>query len=241
MSDGGAQLIVEVGKLFAPLLKRAFGVFLRTTLGLVLVGTGMLFLSWSWAAETAPINGWLALGATLALFAVGGCMLAVKRTVASTLCHAVDKLDLGPKGLELIFSHMLEVQGTEAQGDRGTDHARMAENLPLGEAEDRLKSAVTRVLKTPTEGGGPGGYLRRKFLGTLVRKIELVTLAEFRTAEQAASGVNLALLRDRLGQQIDVRLLALVRSASRKTTTFFVTGLLAASCLSTWGIAQLQF
>jgi hypothetical protein len=157
MSDGGTQLIVEVGKLFAPLLKRAFGVFQRTTLGLVLVGTGMLFLSWFWAAKTAPINGWLALGATLALFAVGGCMLAVKRTVASTLCHAVDKLDLGPKGLELVFSHMLEVRGTDMQGERGIDNAQLAENLPLQEAEGMLKSALTGVLKAPAEGGEPGG------------------------------------------------------------------------------------
>jgi hypothetical protein len=241
MSDGGAQAIFEIGKLFAPLLKRAFGVFIRTTLGLAMLGTAMLFLSWYWAAQTAPLNGWLALGATLVLFAVGGCMLAVKRAVASAVCQAVDELDLGPKGLNLVFSRMLEVRGTAAQGDRGTDHARMAENLPLEEAEDRLKSAVTRVLKAPIEGGGPGGYLRRKVLGTLVRKIELVTLVEFRTAEQAASGVNLVLVRDRLGQEIDVRLLGLVRSASRKTTALFVMGLLAASCLSSWGIAQIQF
>jgi hypothetical protein len=74
-----------------------------------------------------------------------------------------------------------------------------------------------------------------------VRKIELVTLAEFRTAEQSSSGVSLVLVRDRLGQEIDVRLLALIRSASRKTTALFVTGLLAVSCLSSWGIAKLQF
>ena len=127
------------------------------------------------------------------------------------------------------------------QGERGTENARTAENLPLQEAEGKLRSAVTNVLKAPTEGGGPGGHLRRKVLGTLVRKIEMVTLAEFRTAEQTASGVNLVLVRDRLGQAIDVRLLPLVRSANRKTTALFVTGLLAASCPSSWGIAQLQF
>lgn len=116
-----------------------------------------------------------------------------------------------------------------------------AENLPLNDAEDRLKATVTNVLKAPSDGGGASGFVRRKLLTALVRKIELVTLAEFRSEDQSGSGVDLVLVRDRLGQEIDDRLLGLLRSASKKTTLLFAVGLVLASFAATWGIKQAPF
>jgi hypothetical protein len=167
--------------------------------------------------------------------------VGMKRALASALCSAVDKLDLGPKGLDLLFSQMLDMDDQDEHGERGRDAARVAENIPLDEAEDLLKGTVKNVLKAPTDGGGASGFVRRKLLTTLVRKIELVTLAEFRSEDQSGSGVDLILVRDSLGQEIDDRLLGLVRAASKKTTLLFAVGLVLASFLVTWGINQAPF
>ena len=56
MSDGGATVLIEVGKLIVPLLKRAFRVFFTTAIGLGLVACAMLYLSWRFAAN-APWTG----------------------------------------------------------------------------------------------------------------------------------------------------------------------------------------
>jgi hypothetical protein len=245
MSDGGAQALVLIGRalgpVIGPVIRIAVRSFFRTTFGLVLLGVGVVAINWYWAAQVGPIHSWLALAATLLLFAVGGCMLSVKRALAAALCSAVDKLDLGPKGLDLLFSQMLDVDDQDEHGERGRDAVRVAENIPLDEAEDRLKGTVTNVLKAPADGGGASGFVRRKLLTTLVRKIELVTLAEFRSEDQSGSGVDLILVRDRLGQEIDDRLLGLLRAASKKTTLLFAVGLVLASFLVTWGINQAPF
>lgn len=129
MSDGGAQALVLIGRalgpVIGPVIKIAVGTFFRTTFGLALLGLGAVAINWYWAAQVGPINSWLALAATLLLFAIGGCMLAVKRALASVLCSAVDKLDLGPKGLDLLFSQMLDVEDEDAHGERGRDADRV--------------------------------------------------------------------------------------------------------------------
>jgi hypothetical protein len=243
MSDGGAQALVAIGRALAPVIgpviRIAVRSFFRTTFGLVLLGLGVVVINWYWAAQVGPLHSWLALTATLLLFLIGGGMLSVKRALASALCSAVDKLDLGPKGLDLVFSQMLNMK--DEHGERGRDAARVAENLPLDQAEELLKGTVTNVLKAPDEGGGASGLVRRKLLETLVRKIEVVTLAEFRSEDQSGSGVNLILVRDRLGQEIDDRLLGLVRAASKKTTLLFAVVLVLASFLATWGINEAPF
>ena len=95
-------------------------------------------------------------------------------------------------------------------------------------------------LNAPVDGGGLGGFLRRKMLATLVDKIETLTLAEFRTEDQAAGGVNLIVVRDRLGKGLEQRILGLLKSASQKTTLLLGFGMIAASCIAAFGIAQLQ-
>jgi len=214
---------------------------LRTALGMCLLGIFLLAITWRIAAEASPAHGYASLALTFVLCAIGGAMLSMKRSVTSGICQGIDKLDLGPKGLDLVFSRLLEIRDEAQHGERGTEHAQLAENLPLEQADDLLTEAVTRVLKAPVEGGGPGGFLRRKILSVLVRKIELVTLAEFRVADQSAGGVNLIMVRDRLGNEIDGLLMKITKSASRKTTTIFVSGILVACMVGTWGITQLNF
>jgi hypothetical protein len=240
MSDGGAAAIVEVGRALGlgKVFNSAMKAFFRTTFGMCVLGLVTIALVYGYAAKTSPKHAMIAASITLLLFIVGGLVLAVKRALTAAVCDAVDKLDLGPKALKMIFERIFEVQASETQGDRGITSAKVAENLPLIQAEAKLKNAVESLLKAPDEGGGVGGFMRRKTLVVALRKIELVTLDEFRTADQEADGVDLVMVEERLGEGIDALLLRLIQSTSRKTNTLLVSILLALCIGATWALVR---
>ena len=239
MSSGAAEAIGGIAKILGPTVGRALGVFVRTLVGMIFLGLVLVIASFLYAAGVSALHGLLAALATLAICAVGGVTLSVKRSVTGALSHAIDELDLGPKGVELLFAHLLDVGEDDPHGERGVAPARVAENLPLQAAEEKLEAAVRAALNAPQEGGGLGGYLRRKILASLLEKIQALTLAEFRSSHQEAGGVNLIVIRDRLGDGIDARLIAMTEAASRKITIVFLVGLLFLCAASSWGIAQL--
>ena len=239
MSSGAAEAIGGIAKILGPTVGRALGVFVRTLVGMIFLGLVLVIGSFVYAAGVSALHGLLAALASIAICAVGGVMLSVKRAVTGALSHAIDELDLGPKGVDLLFAHLLDMGGDDPHGERGVAPARVAENLPLAAAEEKLEAAMVAALKAPDEGGGLGGYLRRKILASLLEKIESLTLAEFRSSHQTAGGVDLVVIRDRLGDGIDAGLTAMIQAASRKITTVFVLGLLILCAASSWGIAHL--
>ena len=240
MSDGGAAAIVEIGKALGlgKVFNSAMKAFFRTTFGMCVLGLVTIGLVYGYAAKTSPRHAIIAALIALLVFIVGGLALAIKRALAAAVCDAVDKLDLGPKALKMIFERIFEVEASETQGERGITSAKTVENLPLIQAEAKLKGAVESLLSAPDEGGGVGGYVRRKTLTVAVRKIEVVTLDEFRSADQEADGVDLVMIEERLGEEIDALLLRLIESTSRKTNTLLV-GILLALCIgSTWALVK---
>ena len=239
MSDGGAAAIIEFGRLFTPLVKRAFLVFLSTSIGLAVLTCTMLYVSWSVAGASGAKNGWLAVACTLVIFVIGGFMLAVKRALSSAVIEGLSKFDLGPKLLTALFTKMLQVEDDQVHGDRGIAAARTTEKLPLRQAEERLRAATQSFLNAPAEGGGLGGKLRRKMLASLIEKIEAVTLEEFRQEDQESDGVNLTLVKDKLGQEINAKALGLLHATSQKTTLLFGLALMLGSYLLSLSIAKL--
>jgi len=239
MSSGGAEALAVIGQILGPTVGRALGTFFRTLLGMFFLGLVVVIGGFVYAASVSALHGLLAALACLILAVAAGITLSTKRAVTGALCTAVDELDLGPKTVQLVFTHMLEVDDTDAHGERGIAAARALENLPLEQAEARLDSTIHAMLRAPAEGGGLGGWLRRKLLASLLEKVRALTLAEFRSAGQGAGGIDLIQIRDRLGTEIDEQLGELTSSAVRKLTVTFVVGLLLAACLASWGIARL--
>jgi hypothetical protein len=240
MSDGGAGALVRIAQELGVgrLLNKALGAFFRTGVGMAMMGAVVVIMTYTYGAKTSPTHALIAAAVSLILCLVGGFMVSIKRALTEALCDAVDDLDLGPKALALVFDRMLEVDHDDLHGDRGVGGARVAENLPLQQAEERLRKAVEGLVKAPTEGGGVGGFVRRKTVSSLVAKIETVTLDEFRAVDHEAGGVDLISVRDRLGEGLDAYLLRMIRSASRKTNTLLVGALLLACGGSAWAVVR---
>ena len=91
-------------------------------------------------------------------------MLAVKWALSSAVFEGLSKPNLGPKLLTAFFTKMLQVEDDQVHGGRGIAATRRTENLPLRQAQERLKAATQSFLNAPAEGGGLGGKLRRKML-----------------------------------------------------------------------------
>ncbi len=239
MSDGGAAAIIEFGRLFTPLLKRAFLVALTTSLGLAVLTCIMLYVNWSVSVVSGTKNGWLAVASTLLVFLLGGLMLAIKRTLSYAVAEAFRGFDISAKLLNLIFTKMLQVEDEQTHAERGRVAARASENLPLRQAEERLKAATQSLLKAPEKSRGLSGKLSRKILSLLIEKIEAVTLQEFRQEDQKGDGINLTLVKERLGQEVNARALKLIHATSQKTTLLFGLALVLGSYLLSLGIAKL--
>ena len=238
MSDGAATFIIELGKRFAPLARLAVRVFFNTALGLTMICAAMAYAAWQSTVWMSPKQSALTIGTVILIFVIGGFILSVKRAFTSILIEAVDSLDLGPKLMDLIFSQMLEVESKDIHGSRGVSMVRVAENLPLKTAEGRLTHAVQRVLQAPTDQTVKVGYVKKRFLTLLLDKVHRVTLAEFRRVNQAGECIYLILVQERLGEEIEARILDLTRSAGNKTTLLFVSGLILCAIGAVYGFSQ---
>ncbi len=239
MSSGGAEAIVALGRLLGPTAGRAAGLFFRSFLGMFCLGVALTIGSVLYAASVSTAHGVVVGLITLALAAAAGFALSVKRAVTGALSSAIDEFDLGSKTVDALFAQVLDVDAHQTHGERGVALAQVAENLPLHQAEERLSKAVVSLLEAPSDGGGLGGWLRRKLLASLLHKIETLTLAEFRSAGQGGGGVDLIVVRDQLGEGIDTRLTEMTSSTIARITALFVIGLIVLVGGSTWGICQL--
>jgi len=240
MSSGAAELIAALLENLGPALKHALGTFVRTTVGMAFLAILLVGLSYSIAAQGDPRRGFIAVLATLLLCAMGGALLAMKRAVATGVIHAIEAMGVGAKGIEVLFESLLQLQAEDKHADRGAALAKAAENLPLVEAEARLKSAVSHIVTAPDAGGGSAGWVKRKMVGAIFEKIEQITLDEFRREDQTGSGVDLVLVQNRLGNKVDHLLMDMSAAAARKITLLVITGLMVGTLLLAYGISQVQ-
>ena len=142
----------------------------------------------------------------------------MKRAVTAALAAGLNKLGLGRRAMGMIFSRMLNVSEEEAMGERGAAVARKMERLPLADAEGRLRAAVEGLLGERAQQRGFRAWLARKIQAAALRRVEAITLVQFRKEEAAHGGVDLILVRDELGGKIDGLAGGAVEAAGRKVT-----------------------
>jgi hypothetical protein len=217
MPDLG-PLVGALGQLVMPLLGKALGSFVRT----IAVSVAATPLLAALCAVVAANGSWVrgVLGALVGIVAGGiaGVMLAGKRAIFSALMEGLGRLGLGNRAVGLVFDGLLKVNEEEVHGDRGVQPARLAERVPLADAENRLSMVVQRLCNASDEGRGIRAWLRRKIQQRLLGLVEQVTLSRFREQGAQAGGVDLIKVRDELSALADRKVSELAQGAIGRTT-----------------------
>lgn len=230
MPDLGPVVGALAGAL-APAVKA----MVKTTVGMMATAGVLAVAAFMVANNGSVTKGVLAAVLALAVGAVAGVMLAIKRAVFTAALTALRAHQVGRALVGLVFGRMLGVQEQEAHGQRGVAVARTAEQLPLAQAEARLRKAVGALMGEPSTDGG--GWLRRRLEGFLLERVEALTLARFRQQQAEAGGVDLVLVRDELAAGVDVTLVEKLDSAMLRLTALVVLGTAVAS-LGTAGVLR---
>lgn len=198
-------------ELFGPIIGAALKALLRTVFGMVLLGVCVTGATVYFAAQGSWLRGAIAAGLSLAALAIVTGMLAVKNAIGRGLLLGLEKLSLGRRVLTMLFNR-IGVTDESAHADRAGSAGRLAEKLPLREAEEKLTNAVNGMLAEGAGKGGIRGWLMTKLLNATLTRVQAVTLTRFRSDANAASGVDLRVIRDELAGVIDAKLSGTVAS-----------------------------
>ena len=196
-------------ELAGPLAGRAFRAFVATTFGMITLGVvaavGSLWVLFSHSA----VLGFAGAVCGLAVFTVAGVALAGQRAVGSALLLGLEKSQLGSRAVRSVFTALVSENTASAAG-----------SLPLAQAEALLRSVIARLLSALGDGGGLKGKLQRKLQGSLLEKVEKLTLSRFRS--ERATGIDLTKVGDELAAGADRILSDQVRGMMRRVTILIV-------------------
>lgn len=198
-------------ELFGPIIGAALKALLRTVFGMVLLGVCVTVATVLIAAQGSWVRGAIAAGLSLLALAIVTGMLAVKNAVGRGLLLGLEKLSLGRRVLTLLFNR-IGVTDDSAHADRAGSAGRLAEKLPLREAEEKLTNAVNGMLAEGAEKGGVRGWMMTKLLNAILTRVQALTLARFRSDANSAGGIDLRVIRDELSGLIDAKLASTVAS-----------------------------
>ncbi|MCB9535634.1 MAG: hypothetical protein H6704_05150 [Myxococcales bacterium] len=197
-----------------PAARAFFGALLAVAAG-GLIGAGAAS---AWALRAGLTPGLAAGALSLLAWAAIASPVAVKRAVAAGLGAAAEVVKPGRGILTELFARILGVHDDALMGQRGGAVTRAAENLPLREAEARLRAAVEAMAQAPLEGAGARAGLRRRIRDAALARVERLTLAQLRAADAPASGVDLGAARDALIERVDAALIEGAADAARRFT-----------------------
>lgn len=189
-------------ELFGPVIGAAVKALLRTVFGMVLLGALVTSVTVAMAADGSWLRAVIAAALSLIALAIVTGILAVKNAIMRGLLHGLQKLQLGMRVLTLLFDQLGVTEKSE-QGERGGAVGRTVERLPLREAEARLSGAVNGLLAERAAKTGVRAWLARKLVTAALGRIEKITLAQFRSEDAKAGGVDLLVVRDQLSAGID--------------------------------------
>lgn len=238
MPDLGSA-VAPIMELLAPVVGRALKSFFATTAGMIVL-TGLVMIGC--VVINRDAGGWAMLaagGLALLVGAVAGWLLAVKRAVTGALAHALVKLGLGERAMRMIFERMLGVHAEMAHGERGHHVAQKAERLPLREAEQRLRGVVDSLVAERAAKQGVRAFFARKIRDSALRRVEQITLAEFRKEDASHGGVDLVKVREDLGARIDSLAGDAVGAAAKKVTLLAIGGVLLLSIGGAFAIREI--
>lgn len=234
MPDLG-PFVGALAELIGPLI----GAFLRTTVGMFTLSGIMAFVAYRIAADSgSPWKSLLAIVLVLALGAVLGTVLAIKRAVLTALRHGVAKLKLGQRTLGALFAKILGLSGAAAEaqaGTRGGAIAQTVERLPLLRAEELLINAVSGLKKE----GGVSGFFLSRLHQAIIDRVAAITLARFRAEGAQAGGVDLIKVRDELSVGIEDLLCGIFDKAMLKLTALIAIALCLGAILAAVAIKRL--
>lgn len=228
-------------KLLAPLLGELLTAFLRTTVGMVCLGTGLAVTAFVMATRVSPLHGLLAACIAVVGCTVIGVILATKRAVSASLIRGVGELQLGKQTTQWLFAQMLGVDESAELGSRGGAVATTLERLPLAQAEQRLAEVVHRAVAPDPAATGVRAWLQRKLVARLLGAIAQVTVARFRSAAAAAGGIDLIRVRDELAERMDGLVRDRIAGATRKVTVLLVGAAVVVAIGGAFGVSQLRW
>lgn len=206
------------------------------------IGFGLTIATAITSAAFASRHGNFAprLVAFLLVLAIGGTatlLLSPQRAALRVARAVLEGLSLGSALFQVIFRYLLRVGDDQATGERmGAVGKALETRIPLSQAEERLRAAVSKVTLEKHELTGLRGWLLTHVRGTLVTSIERLTLARFRRDDQQHGAVDLLVVRDELGAGLDALLADQVKAISNRSTWLFGTIAAILSVFVTWVI-----
>jgi hypothetical protein len=205
----------------------ALQAFLRTALGMMVLAVVLAGVAFAIAFDGVWWRGALAVVLTLVDAGVIGGILSVKRAVLGALSRGLQQQHLGQRAALLVFS---------PDGPLG----KVAERVPLAEAERRLRSAVEGLLGQAAQQTGVRAWFARGLQANLLGGIEQVTLARFRAdAAEHGGGVDLAKVGAELGDRADQLLFSKVHGAANRLTALLAAGASGLAVLVALALRQL--
>jgi len=191
-----------IGGAVRTLMKTAAGMIV---LALILAGVAFwISFDGSWQ------RGLLAVGLVLIVVGIIGGILTAKRAALGGVVGGLQKQKLGQAAARLVLN---------PRGPLG----EMVGRIPLAEAERRLRLAVDATLGSAAQQQGIRATLVRSIQERLIRGIEQVTLARFRSDAAGQEGqVDIARVAAEIGDRADALLLDKVGGMANKLTALLV-------------------
>jgi hypothetical protein len=166
-------------------------------------------------------------------------LLGFRRGLLHTLTQGIRTFGLGKSLTRLLFDRLLAVPPERQDAGAGGRVARAVERLPLAQAEQRLRGAVSGLVKAEPTGGGVSGWFRRRLEGALLGWVEAFTLARFREPDGGPDGVDLVKARADLESRVDGLMLGRLRGGLRLWTALVLAGLVAVVAAQTYVLGLL--
>ncbi len=220
----------SIGGHVATLVWMALRSFAATVLVLTLSGVALASLSYYFLREHSWWYGALAVALAIVESVTVGVILGVKRAGLLAVAHGLGSLRLGASLVRLVFERILGVAEEGELGERGGHIARVAERLPLAQAEQRLAGAFQTVMGDTDQGS----WLGRKVQGRLLQAVKKCTLARFREEDARHGGVDILKVKDELERSVDDALARKVRGGLRLATVLVIICLPLLVAVQTW-------
>jgi hypothetical protein len=187
----------------------ALRVLTKTALGMMALAGVLSIAAFAIAFDGVWWRGALALLLALVNAAVIGGVLSVKRAILGGLVRGLQDQQLGRRAALLVFS---------PDGPLG----RVAERIPLADAERRLRSAVESALGQKAQERGLRAAIARSIQTRLLLGIEQVTLKRFRAEASEHGGVEPAKVCAELGERMNQLVFDSMRGTANKLTAMLV-------------------